>query len=153
MLYASILEYFVDCLNQKQQCKFDGDFIKKVLGSSDTPLFIFDPTKSVDGLVNSLSILWGHRNRELDEIKAFKLRNLNILQGKKSTQNSIWVTLLAYCGGFYNGRPCGNTPLVIGLDRCSPCMYGRLICPECGYCCQKCEEERAKELNEQDVVF
>ena len=162
MIFSSILEHFVECL-AGNDCEFDADFIHGLLmirkyyldenrGDVEerhtSPLFVFDPVNSVQGLLHSLEILWNQKNSKLKGFKKFKLERFNILRAKKEGAESSWITLLAYCGGWFTAplKPCGKTPLVLG--ECELCEYGYLICPDCGHCCSKKENEKISSANE-----
>ncbi|MBK1856377.1 hypothetical protein JO972_15505 [Verrucomicrobiaceae bacterium 5K15] len=162
ILFGSILEHFVVCLKSKENDAFDAGFISSLIFHNrrdqyQTPLFAHDPAASVIGLIHSLETLWRRRNSELLSINQFKLVSLNILRGKReSAENSIWITLLAYCGGWIKDaktqepvRPCGKTPLVLGESEI--CSRGYLVCPYCKFCCESCENEGKRKNRITDV--
>lgn len=104
------------------------------------PLGIYDPLEIIDSLIRTLNIIWHHRDGvNLSNFESFKLNGLGLLAGKMPHQNS-YQTILAYCGGFVNGKgKCGNRPLIIGCHKtCDSC--GNLICNKCGFCKGKCLE-------------
>jgi hypothetical protein len=105
--------------------------------SLSAPLFIFDPLKTVDELINSLNTLWQGNHSLIKDFKKFKLVNGNILQGK-TLHDQKWKTLIAYCGGKDGKVKCGKTPLVLGDHR--HCSCGKLICDECGFCSKDCSQ-------------
>jgi len=105
---------------------------------TDVPLGIYDPLKTIDGLIGCLDKLWSAERKLIKGFKIFKLQNLNILLGKSSA-NDNWKTLIAYCGGRHpnNNAACGKNPLILGESKhCSVC--GKLICPECDFCSRDC---------------
>jgi hypothetical protein len=97
------------------------------------PLYVFDQLYTVDELIETLDKLWLCREESvLKDIEAFRLRRLNILEGR-TKGSSHWQTLIAYCGR------CGYHPLVYGKhDSCCACM--KLICPQvnCRFCSGEC---------------
>lgn len=151
VLYLSILEQFVrmmvraDCGDYQPLAYRHLIFFNDRL---DWPMLIYDPLKTIDRLITNLQTLWDNRNSQLEQIRHFQLRDLNILRGRKSPGDS-WLTVLAYCGGWIDnisgGRPCGNSLLVYGT--CSSCSCGKLICPECGYCSGVCKEFQIRRRN------
>ncbi|HML20948.1 MAG TPA: hypothetical protein PKD09_04825 [Aggregatilinea sp.] len=109
--------------------------------SSDMPLFIHDPLKTVEVLVDTLTTLWQAKQADIRRFHIFRLKELNILQGKETEADTLWKTLVAHCGGWIGGRKCGYTPLILGdVDYCPNC--GKLICPECGFCSWECSREQ-----------
>ena len=143
-LFLTILEHFL-CMAtfSKTVSNFDPSKYRKFLFCEefDKPLGIYDPLKTIDALINALSILWTAKDGLIRKFRVFKLRSFNILQGKSDSNKESWTTLIAYCGGRLpeDGSACGKNPLVLGKSK--PCEYGKLICPDCGFCCKGCEEE------------
>ena len=109
----------------------------------NNPLGIYDPLKTIDSLIKALGILWTAESESIRKFCKFRLVSFNILQGKSNPNDSLWTTLIAYCGGrLEDGSACGKNPLVLGdSERCKEC--GKLICPDCCFCCKKCREERS----------
>lgn len=107
------------------------------LNDKQIPLFVKDPLKIIDELINSLDILWRANHDEIKKFKIFRLLNYNILQGKKDGELK-WKTLIAYCGGWDENRSkCGKNPLILGKEQhCPEC--GKLICSKCGFCSINC---------------
>lgn len=104
-------------------------------GKCDKPLGIYDPLKTVDSLIKALSILWTAENELIRQFRKFKLSSFNILQGETNPNGSLWTTLIAYCGGrLEDGSACGKNPLILGQSKHCECR--RLICPNCGFCCE-----------------
>ena len=106
------------------------------------PLGIYDPLKTIDALIEALSTLWTADNGLIRKFRVFKLISFNILRGKSNRDENLWTTLIAYCGGRLQDRSaCGRNPLVLG--KAKRCEHGKLKCPECGFCCDKCRGERS----------
>ncbi len=76
-----------------------------------------------------------------------EVSSFNILQGKPDSDEDLWTTLIAYCGGRLEDKSaCGKNPLVLGESE--HCEYHRLICPACGFCCQTCGDKTQTEVFE-----
>lgn len=146
-LFLTILEHFLDMVASSETISdFDPARYRRFLfcKESDKPLGIYDPLKTIDALINVLSILWTAESRLIRRFRVFKLKSFNILQGKSNPNESSWTTLIAYCGGrLEDGSPCGKNPLVLGESEL--CERRKLICPDpdCGYCCETCQRERS----------
>ena len=142
-LFLTILEHFLSmATSSKTVSDFEPSKYRKFIfyEECDKPLGIYDPLKTVHALINVLSILWTAKNGLIHTFRKFKLRSFNILQGKSDSNEDLWTTLVAYCGGrLENGSACGKNPLVLGESK--HCECGRLICPACGFCCNKCREK------------
>ena len=102
------------------------------------PLGIHDPLSTISEFIDTLSILWNNKDKiDLDSFEHFKFNGLGLLQGKR-LHHENYQTILAYCGGFIEGRgKCGNAPLIFGKNECCP-QCGKLICEKCGYCSSLC---------------
>ena len=144
-LFLTLLEHFL-CIaaSPKTVSDFDPDTYRKFLfyQETDNPLGIYDPLETIDALINVLSTLWTAKDGLVRKFHVFKLRNFNILWGKSDSNESVWTTLVAYCGRpSAKGKPaCGKNPLVLGKSEL--CEYGRLICPDCRFCCNsRCGEK------------
>ena len=98
----------------------------------NNPLGIYDPLKTIDALIKALGILWIAENGLIRRFCRFRLRSFNILQGKSNPNENSWTTLIAYCGS--SRSVCGKNPLVLGESELCECR--RLICPDCGFCCE-----------------
>ena len=148
-LFLTILTHLLDMAHSsKTASDFDPNRYRKFLfyKEFDKPLGIYDPLETIDALIKALSTLWKAKNELIRAFRKFKLKSFNILQGK-SDSNELWTTLIAYCGGrLEDGSACGKNPLVLGESK--HCKYRRLICPTCGFCCQKCEEKNQAETLE-----
>ena len=129
-LFLSILAHFCDmAMYPKKGSDFNPDKYRRFLfcKEHDKPLGIFDPLKTVDALIKALTTLWTAKNELIRKFHAFKLKSSNILQGISNSNGGVWTTLIAYCG------ECGADPLVLGESK--SCQYGKLICPNCRFCC------------------
>ena len=142
-LFLTILDHFLNMAHSaKTATDFDPNRYRRFLFYKDSykPLGIYDPLKTIDALIKALSTLWTAENGLIRNFRMFKLRSFNILQGKSESNEELWTTLLAYCGGrLEDGSACGRNPLVLGESK--HCDYGKLICPDCSFCCKGCEEE------------
>ena len=163
ILFLTLLTHFLEALTRTSLGEeYSPSFYRQLIYSSNDdhhqmPLGIYDPLKTIDDFIKTLSTLWRHRKTaKLDEFELFKFNGVGLLQGKRFNHNR-YETILAYCGGFVSGMgKCGNSPLIIGEhDSCTEC--GKLICNICGYCssdlyCSKCEG-RMQEKLEEEVSF
>ena len=153
-LFLTLLSHFIGMASSsKGVSDFNPDKYRKFLfykgrsnfykGRSNKPLGIYDPLKTIDALIEALSTLWTADNGLIRKFRVFKLMSFNILQGKSNPNENSWTTLIAYCGGrLEDGSACGKNPLVLGSSElCKEC--GKLICPDCRFCCKKCREERS----------
>jgi len=135
-LFCSILSHFLEMITSRASfSSYDPREYRQLLffdrSSSDMPLFIYDPLKTIESLIETLTTLWHAGQANVRDYHIFRLRGFNILQGKETLSDSLWKTLVAYCG------KCGYMPLVLGHnDHCPKC--GKLICRKCGYCSQRC---------------
>ncbi len=134
-LFLTILEHFLYMTAySKTVSDFEPSKYRRFLFLSDKPLGIYDPLKTIDALINALSTLWTAENGLIRTFHVFRLQSFNILQGKSNLNDSSWTTLIAHCGGrLEGGSACGKNPLVLGETK--HCESGRLICPNCGFCC------------------
>jgi hypothetical protein len=121
------------------------------------PLGLVDPLGVIHRLLEILDTIWDQRDTfSLGRLRQFRFSGLGLLQGRTAPTTS-WITIVAYCGGWLQKSApsstlswadsgasakltkCGFTPLVIGKHgTCSHC--GKLICPECQFCSQPCED-------------
>ena len=92
---------------------------------------MYDPLNTIDALIKALGTLWTAEDGLIRKFQIFKLRSFNILLGKSDLSDSLWTTLIAYCG------ECSKNPLILGESEL--CNYLKLICPECRYCCDQCK--------------
>ena len=112
------------------------------------PLGIWDPLGYIDELIESLDTVFRYSRERMLGFRTFRLVGHGILMGR-SAHDEHWTTILAYCGGRkqkLNVR-CGNTPLVLGVEENCPAC-GKLVCNECGYCSERCENCYSHELND-----
>ena len=133
-VFLTVLTHFLKMAElPKSDSNFAPDKYRRFLfrGESDRPLGIRDPLNTIDALIKALATLWTAENGLIRKFQIFRLRSFNILQGKFDQSDSLWTTLIAYCG------ECGKTPLVLGES--GLCDYRRLICSECRYCCDQCK--------------
>ncbi len=155
-LFCSILSHFLKMVASEEAGSgytpsqyrrllfFDGAHL-------DRPLFIFDPLKTIDSLIKTLTILWDAEKTSIRAFRMFRLSGLNILQGRTGAESDDhWKTLVAYCGGRIEGKgKCGYAPLVLGsVPHCPKC--GKLICPKCGFCSQKCQPAQSDRLTSSE---
>lgn len=138
-LFLTILSHFLGMASSpKTVSDFNPGNYRKFLfykGRSNNPLGIYDPLKTIDALIGNLNNLWIAEGRPISRFRAFKLMSFNILQGKHDRNEDTWTTLIAYCGGKLENRSsCGKNPLVLGESELCECR--RLICPDCGFCCE-----------------
>lgn len=142
VIFLSILEHFLEVLSNGPAEEYSPtSYIPLLFPTEDRsrPLFVYDPLRTINALLNCLSVLWQERSDRLKDFSLFRLQDFNILQGKRHATDLQWTTLLAYCGGWVEEptlRPCGRTPLVLG--QCKTCACGKLICPDCGFCSEGC---------------
>ena len=159
-LFLTVLSHFCEMVSQPtaEVKDYHPRYFKELLyvqsknnAYDKHPLFIFDPLKTVETLISALCIMWDRNPDAIRGFHSFKLQSQGILLGRSNAQET-WKTLLAYCGGKVNGKPCGKTPLVLG--ECDPCpVCGRLICRECGYCSPSCDARNKQEVKEADLRF
>ena len=152
-LFLTLLSHFIGMASSsKGVSDFNPNKYRKFLfykgrsnfykGRSNKPLGIYDPLKTIDALIEALSTLWTADNGLIRKFRVFRLMSFNILQGKSNPNENSWTTLIAYCGGrLQDGSACGKNPLVLG--KAKRCEHGKLKCPECEFCCDKCRGERS----------
>jgi len=142
VIFLTIMEHFVEMLLPNSVEGFHPAGYRDLLFSrsyKDYPLCVFDPEETLINFVESLCLLWDAKSDRLAGMRMYELRNARILRARGG-RNHRWITVLAYCGGWIDGKsgpkPCGTAPLLFGTS--DTCPNGRLICPNCGYCCEKC---------------
>lgn len=149
-LFLTILTHFLGMADSSEIVSdFKPDNYRKFLfykkEERNNPLGIYDPLKTMDSLIEALGILWTAEKPLIRKFCKFRLVSFNILQGKSNPNDSLWTTLIAYCGGRLseNGSACGKNPLVLGESKL--CKRRKLICPDpdCVYCCETCKRERS----------
>ncbi len=146
-LFLTILEHFLDMAAcSKTVSDFKPENYRKFLfyKGSNNPLGLYDPLETIDALIEALGTLWTAENELIRRFRVFQLMSFNILRGKSDPNENSWTTLIAYCGGWLNKARCGKNPLVLGEGESELCeRCSKLICPDCGFCCEKCREERS----------
>ena len=144
-LFLTILTHFLGMADSSETVSdFKPDKYRKFLfykEGRNNPLGIYDPLKTIDALIEALGILWTAKNESIRRFCRFRLISFNILQGKSNPNDSLWTTLIAYCGGKTKKAPCGKNPLVLGESKL--CERRKLICPDCCFCCETCKGRRA----------
>ena len=140
-IFLTILAHFCNmAMYSKETSNFEPNKYRQFLFFKEThkPLGIYDPLQTIRALIEALNTLWTTENELIRQFRKFKLQSSNILQAKRNSDETLWTTLIAYCGGrSEDGRACGKNPLVLGESE--PCKYGKLKCPDCGFCCPKCK--------------
>ncbi|HAJ64799.1 MAG TPA: hypothetical protein DCP31_40800, partial [Cyanobacteria bacterium UBA8543] len=142
-LFLTLLSHFLDMLPFNHG-SFHPEKYRKLLYCDELkyhPLGIYDPLKIIDELCETLSVLWNNRHQsQISEFKIFKFNGRGLLQGKRDSSEQL-TTIIAYCGGFVEKKgKCGFSPLVLGKhNHCINC--GKLICPECNYCSENCQQK------------
>jgi len=150
VLFLALLVHFLEAITQNEKWKeYEPEKYRQMLYADlptdenlQIPLGIFDPLGTIESFIETLSILWNNKEHtNLREFELFKFNGVGLLEGKRLGKQK-YETILAYCGGFIDGKgKCGNNPLILGKhESCSGC--GKLICEKCGYCsanCQQCE--------------
>lgn len=158
VLFLALLIHFLEALTQGNRVKEYEPIKYRQLFYADLPLSeipqaplgIFDPLGTIDSLIETLSILWNDKEHiNLREFELFKFNGVGLLEGKRVHKQN-YETILAYCGGFIDGKgKCGNNPLILGKhESCTEC--GKLICDQCGYCnsnCSMCEPRMQSAVN------
>ncbi|WP_156902058.1 hypothetical protein [Azohydromonas australica] len=168
-IFLSILTDFLDRLKENQADFSPKDYLpllyaENINSSIPHPLGAIDPLGIVQGLVNTLTILWDGRDKaNLKKLSNFRFIGMGILQGREK-ESRKWKTIIAYCGGAIyetdesgaviltpDGEPllekgkCGHSPLIIGDNRtCLAC--GKLVCSQCGFCSLPCQEKLFREM-------
>jgi hypothetical protein len=141
-LFLTLLSHFLYMLRFNDDSFHPQQYLK-LLYSEELkfhPIGIYDPLNTISELCETLSILWDNRYQSrISEFKIFKFNGRGLLEGKRDIGEQL-TTIIAYCGGVVEKNvKCGFTPLVLGEhNHCLQC--GKLICPQCNYCCKKCHE-------------
>ena len=116
-LFLTILTHFLGMADSSETVSdFKPDKYRKFLfykkEERNNPLGIYDPLKTIDSLIKALGILWTAESESIRKFCKFRLVSFNILQGKSNPNDSLWTTLIAYCGGrLEDGSACGKNPL------------------------------------------
>lgn len=157
VLFLAILTHFLEVLTKQKWHNYHPSDYRPLIftdNSEDSrhlPLGIYDPLETIESMIETLSILWDNRNdTDLEAFVLFKFNGTGLLEGKKQAQQK-YETILAYCGGFVEGKgKCGNTPLILGKhETCLQC--GKLICEKCGHCSTNCSlcADRMKSISSE----
>lgn len=147
-LYLAILKHFTERLKHNASSQYKPmDYIQLIYyeTSYKYPLGIYDPTLIIKKLIDTLETLWQQKSRmDMSSYITFKYNQKGILLAK-SSMSSSWDTLLAYCGGFIEGKgSCGFKPLIRGKHE--TCVYcNKIICPECSFCRDGCSRLKNQE--------
>jgi len=147
-LYLAILKHFAERLKHNASSQYKPmDYIQLIYyeTSYKYPLGIYDPTLIIKKLIDTLETLWQQKSRiDMSNYITFKYNQKGILLAK-SSMSSSWDTLLAYCGGFIEGKgSCGFKPLIRGEHE--TCVYcNKIICPECSFCRDGCTRLKNQE--------
>lgn len=131
VLYRSVLQHFLQTTSRRVPVDFSPFGYREILffdgsGLSEFwPAGVFDPARTLGGLITALQHLW-RRSTTLAGLRLFRLSGRGILEGR-ADPGDAWRTLVAYCGN------CRFEPLVLGSHApCANCH--KLICKECGFC-------------------
>ena len=138
-LYLAILKHFTEKLKDFDINYTPQDYIKILYYEENYkyPLGIYDPTLIIKKFIDTLERLWKQKDGKIfQKYITFKYNQKGVLLGKTSMSSS-WDTLLAYCGGFIEGKgSCGFKPLNRNIH--DICSCNKIICPECGFCKDNC---------------
>jgi hypothetical protein len=146
VLFLALLTHFLEAVTQDEKWKEynPGQYLQLLYANVSTdenwqmPLGIFDPLGTIESFIETLSILWNNKEHtNLKEFELFKFNGVGLLEGKRLNKQK-YETILAYCGGFIEGKgKCGNNPLILGKHQSCP-GCGKLICEKCGHCSATC---------------
>lgn len=144
-LYLFVFHHFLKTVSSSdstQSSDYHPSWYYEILYCHDNyrarPLFLIDPLKIINQLIDSLIVLWNHKDQSrLKELTSFQFSGNGLLRATNRSGHK--VTVLAYCGGFIDKKgKCGFSPLVMGYHQtCINC--GMLICEKCGYCSDRCK--------------
>lgn len=146
-LYLAILKHFSERFKENFHNVYTPlDYEKLIYNDSNFiyPLGIYDRTLIIKKLIDTLETLWQQKNKvNVLNYITFKYNQKGILLAKTSMSSS-WDTLLAYCGGFIDGKgSCGFKPLIRGKHvTCKFC--NKIICPKCNFCKDGCRRPKMK---------
>lgn len=134
-VFLSVLTHFLKMLSQPTE-EYEPNKYLALLGSQH-PLKLYDPLNTIADFCSSLQNIWENREQvKLNEFKIFQFNGKGLLIAQRFEGESPTTTILAYCGGWIEGKGnCGYKPLVIGKHKnCHVC--GHLICPkdDCQFC-------------------
>ena len=156
-LFLSILTHFLQMIYDLSDAYYRPRNYMELLyfgESHNMPLFIHDPLKTIYNLIANLETLWSAEHGLVRQFRSFQLSGLRILRGRNITTDKKWKTLIAYCGGWVDGKVrCGKTPLILGEEgthHCPECS--RLICPECQFCAENCSMYKERKPNSKEEI-
>ena len=155
-LFLSILTHFLQMIYASHDADYrPRDYLELLyFGESHAmPLFIHDPLKTIYSLITNLGTLWTAEHGLVRQFRLFQLRGLRILRGRTDTTDKKWKTLIAYCGGWIDGKGrCDKTPLILGERTCHCPECGRLICPECQFCAENCAMYKERKPSSKEGI-
>ena len=106
------------------------------------PLGLHDEQQYVSRLIRALDEVIERRRDVLRDVKFYRLRGPNVLQGLISGR---WCTVLSYCH-------CGTWPLLLGECATCECSLARLRCPVCERCNLACYGREQHFDNREEAV-
>lgn len=149
-LFLTILTHFLDMVTSQEQLTESyspSEYYSMLFATrvDSSPLFLHDPLRTVEGLIETLLVLWNSRSNRIKDYSSFRLVSMGILRGSLVKNPSVEHSLVAYCGGrTEDNHPCGNVPLVLGTHQhCERC--GMLICDKCGFCSIQCPRNNERQ--------
>jgi hypothetical protein len=157
VLFLALLSHFLEMVKADEASGVGPDQYRRLLYSSnnnENPLGIVDPLGIISEFLNTLGVLWEYRNiLALGKYSLFKFNGSGLLQGQSKDEAKL-ITLLAYCGGFVEGKgKCGASPLIKGQEQTCP-ECGKLICGQCGFCSKYCKTmEKRLQIFEPDRTY
>ncbi|BAZ15445.1 hypothetical protein NIES4071_73170 [Calothrix sp. NIES-4071] len=144
-LFLCLLKHFFPMFSLKD-AEYNPYQYKEIIyykNNLHNPLKIYHPLNTIEYFCDTLKIIWDSRHKSnLGEFKIFQFNGRGLLKGKRSQTDKTKKTILAYCGGWIEGKgKCGFAPLIIGKHENYPtCNY--LICKgkncDCDYCSRDC---------------
>ncbi|ANY85436.1 hypothetical protein BB934_45290 (plasmid) [Microvirga ossetica] len=110
---------------------------------------LYDPTGSLSDLLKMLEECGERIALSGINFRHFDAPSPYMLLGK--TDRGEKLTIYTYCGGkSKSGFRCDNFPLtLVKHPNCQTC--GRLVCNECGYCSERCEERFKRKRPDDDA--
>ena len=142
-LYLYVMSAFLKMMSQQRatdalaKALDEMLFVGHIKTSRDQyPVGLEDPQRYVFCLIAAMQQIGAAVHRQGRKLTSFALRHPAILKGR--LENGEWITLLAYCGGWFQSKyKCGTIPLVYGTHSlCEECSH--LICSRCDYCSHNC---------------
>lgn len=117
-------------------------------GDKKHPLFVYDPLEYARNFIDIFDSIFETCKYKIADLESYRLSGEGILQGR--TIDGFWQTIIAYCGGWNHDRnvKCGKNPIhCASADHCSSSECGKLICPDCGFCSNFCNECKIRQEN------